>query len=99
MSEEIIRITNLLTNTPAPDVKMRLMPLINDLINHDFDALIQILYRIDVNEAKLKSVLRENPGQDAASLLADAIIDRQLEKIRLREKSHRSQKNDDENSW
>ncbi|MCA6488199.1 MAG: hypothetical protein IM534_10080, partial [Chitinophagaceae bacterium] len=38
---------------------------INQLIVHDFTALVQILYRLDVSEAKLKMVLSENPKEDA----------------------------------
>jgi len=37
---------------------------INQLIVHDFTALVQILYRLDVSEAKLKMVLSENPKED-----------------------------------
>ena len=37
---------------------------------------MQLLYRIDVSEAKLKKVLHENPNEDAAGLIADLIIER-----------------------
>ena len=93
MNEEIIRITDSLKNTSAAELKNRLIPLINDLLIHDFAGLMQILYRIDVDEKKLKSVLKENQHQDAASLIADEIIRRQLQKIATK-KEFRQARND-----
>ncbi len=57
---------------------------INDLILNDMDQLIRILYRIDVDEAKLRKLLRQHPGQDAADIISRLIIERQLQKVRLR---------------
>ena len=48
----------------------------NEFINQDFSKVVQLLYRIDVSEAKLKKVLHENPNEDAAGLIADLIIER-----------------------
>ena len=99
MNDEIIHITNSLTNASVNDVKEKLLPLINDLINHDFNNLLQILYRIDVDEKKLKAALNANPQVDAASIVADKIIERQLEKIATKKKFSDRQKNNDENEW
>jgi hypothetical protein len=49
---------------------------INELIKNDFSRLVQILYRIDVSEAKLKNILSENPNEDAGKLIAQVIIER-----------------------
>lgn len=59
---------------------------INTLINEDFASLVQLLYRIDVNEAKLKTLLRENTGSDADRLIARLILERQWQKIETRRK-------------
>ena len=37
---------------------------------------MQLLYRIDVSEEKLKSILQLNPNEDAAKLIAAVIIER-----------------------
>jgi hypothetical protein len=50
--------------------------LINDLIKEDFSKLVQLLYRIDVSEAKLKNVLKEHPNEDAGKLIAQIVIER-----------------------
>lgn len=62
------------------ELKQQLILHINHLINHDFEKLVFHLYRIDVNEAKMKQLLEQNNGENAAGLIADLIIERQLEK-------------------
>ena len=49
---------------------------INDLIEKDFSRLVQILYRLDVSEDKLKTVLLEHPTGDAGDMIAKLIIER-----------------------
>jgi hypothetical protein len=58
---------------------------LNKLIFDDFDKLLTLLYRIDVSEHKLKNMLAEHPGADAGEIIAQLIIDRQLQKIRLKQ--------------
>jgi hypothetical protein len=53
-----------------------LIAYINDCINHDFNKLVQLLYRIDVSENKLKTILQSHPNEDAANLIAAVIIER-----------------------
>jgi hypothetical protein len=60
--------------------KAELATYINDLIVHDFNKLISILYRIDVDEEKLKRVLKENKDKDAGIVIAELIIERQSQK-------------------
>ena len=66
---------------------------INSLIKDDFNLLIQILYRIDVNETRLKQVLKDNPNEDAGKIIAALLIERQLQKINIREQFKRKNDN------
>jgi len=50
--------------------------IINDLIKEDFSKLVQMLYRIDVSEAKLKNILQANPNENAGKLIAEVVIER-----------------------
>jgi hypothetical protein len=68
------------------DICSILTAYITELINNDFSQLISLLYRIDVPEKKLRQVLDATNGKDAASVIATMIIERQLEKIRSRER-------------
>ena len=82
------------------DAENFLAEKINALIKDDFNLLIQILYRIDVNETRLKQVLKGNPNEDAGKIIAALLIERQLQKINTREQFKR--KNDnffDEEKW
>ena len=49
---------------------------VNDLIEKDFSRLVQLLYRLDVSEEKLRSVLLEHPTGDAGDMIAKLIIER-----------------------
>ena len=60
---------------------------INTLIKNDFEKLITYLYRIDVSEAKLKSLLQQSPQEDAGNIIASLIIERQEQKIKTRRQS------------
>ncbi|HUB59059.1 MAG TPA: hypothetical protein VL978_00070 [Puia sp.] len=59
---------------------------VNTLIMDDFNRLVQLLYRIDVSEEKLKKLLKENTGTDAGLLIARLILERQWQKIETRRK-------------
>ena len=67
------------------DFQKALAVYLNHLVLNDFVKLIQILYRVDVDEAKLKHILKENKEQEAGALMARLVIDRQIEKIAVRE--------------
>jgi len=55
---------------------LELETLINDMIKVDFSKLVQLLYRIDVSEVKLKNILKEHPNEDAGKLIAQIVIER-----------------------
>ncbi|HEX6169746.1 MAG TPA: hypothetical protein VFZ33_08635 [Chitinophagaceae bacterium] len=80
--------------------KQLLAEKINELITNDFQKLVSILYRMDVSEIKLKQLLTENPGTNAAVIIADLMIERQAEKIRSREQfSKRDENISDDEKW
>jgi len=60
---------------------------INPLITNNFNKLISILYRLDINETKLMQLLHDNPAEDAGMIIADLIIERQLQKIKSRKEN------------
>ena len=66
-----------------------LVQKIRELINTNFAELVNILYRLDISEKKLKEQL-QNDNPDSAGVIADMIIQRQAQKIETRTlfKSH-----------
>ena len=63
----------------------RLVNYINWLIQNDFQKLVNLLYKVDIQENKLRSVLRDNPDENAAELIAQLMIERQMQKIKTRQ--------------
>jgi hypothetical protein len=47
--------------------------------------LIAVLYRLDVSEEKLKTLLKESHDVDAGIIITDLIIERQVQKIKSRQ--------------
>lgn len=82
--EKIISVSNSIEERSVEKIREQLITLINELINKDFHALVQILYRIDVDEKKIRYYLEKNRNENSASILADMIIGRQLQKIESR---------------
>ena len=80
-------------------LKEQLSVHLNYLIQHDFQKLVSILYRIDVSEAKLKYLLKENTDKDASPIIADLIIERQLQKIKSRQEHRRDSTSSLDESW
>jgi hypothetical protein len=82
------------------ELQNKLTVHINDLIQHHFEQLVSLLYRIDVSEAKIKSLLQLQPNEDAAKIIAALIIERQLEKIKTRQQFSQPDNNfNEEEKW
>ncbi len=90
--------TNLSVDEKAT-VKNELSAYLNYLLVNDFSAIVQILYRVDVSEQKLKTVLKENKEADAGDLLSELIMQRQAEKAPLRKSFPPSEDLSGEESW
>jgi hypothetical protein len=79
--------------------RLHLKHLIDELIENDFSRLVQVLYRIDISETKLKDLLRKNTETDASIMIADLIIERQIQKIEARNQSLLKEDTSDEEIW
>lgn len=54
------------------------------LLDRDFERLLQICYRIDLGETRLKKILHEAKPDQVASDLARALWERQKQKVEIR---------------
>ena len=82
------------------EIQEKLSAHINRLIQQNFEQLINLLYRIDVSEPKIKSLLQLQPGTNTGDIIADLIIERQLQKIRSRRQFKTNNDNfTDEGKW
>ena len=68
----------------------KLSQQINHYLNHDFQTLLNALYRIDVDESKFKEALALGKPNEVAGNVAKLILDRIMLKaeMRLRYKSN-----------
>lgn len=81
------------------ELKKLLADYINPLISNNFHKLISILYRVDINESKLKKLLTDNPAQDAGIIIAELIIERQLQKIKTKKENKGNNTISEEDKW
>jgi hypothetical protein len=86
-------------NISLEELKERLAEYINHLIDQDFQHLVLLLYRIDVSEKKLRGLLNQQPTADAGRMIADLIIERQLQKIKTRQEFKTNEKDSSEERW
>ena len=67
-------------------LKKKLSTVISYLLDNDMEHLLRILYRIDVDEEKVKGTLSSGKVGELADLLAVLVIDRLQQKIYYRNK-------------
>jgi len=79
-----IRSWDLAERLTREEVESALAESLNSLIRDDFNGLVQLLYRIDVEEPRLRYLLQQHKGEDAGRIIARLIIDRLLKKIETR---------------
>lgn len=90
------------TQLPIHDYEIwfnTLVDHINQLLLTDVPRLIQVLYRLDVEEKKIKDLHKQQPGTDAAVLIARLMIQRQQEKIIARKKFNTGRDIPEDEKW
>jgi hypothetical protein len=63
-----------------------LIDKVSELLDKNFDLLVNTLYRIDVSEQKLSELFSSSNRENIPEKLADLIIERQFQKIYFRQK-------------
>ena len=71
------------------EFRKHIIQRINDWINNDFEHLLFMLYRIDVHEDKVRKLMQEHKGENAAEVITDLIIERQKQKIETQKNNTR----------
>lgn len=65
------------------DLKLQILSIISKLIKDDFQKFVSLLYRIDLNEKKVKGLLKNTSG-NFEEIISEMIIDRELKKVLTR---------------
>lgn len=66
------------------DFKKYLTKKLSDMMDNDYNGVINLLYRIDVGEEELQELFSPQNKEYIPSALADLIINRQIQKIKWR---------------
>lgn len=88
-----------LPDSQRSELRNRLAAYLNELLLHDFGALVQVLYRVDVPEKKVKAVLQDHPNEDAGNLIADLLLQRQAEKLATKKRFRFRDDGSEEERW
>jgi stalled ribosome alternative rescue factor ArfA len=97
--EQLLKLDQELTTIQKKEWKDELVFYINHLLLNDFSKLVQILYKADINEERLKELLKENPETSSALIIADLLVQRQEEKNKTRESFQRNEDISDDDKW
>ncbi|MFL5741891.1 MAG: hypothetical protein ACJ75B_16835 [Flavisolibacter sp.] len=95
----LIRLGSELSLMEAGELRNHLRDYVNYLLLHDFNKLVQILYRVDVSEIKLKEMLQDHPQTDASDLITDLLIQRQKEKMEMKKSFHPNKDIPEDEKW
>ena len=99
INSTLLRLNSTLTVFEKEELREQLKGYIIYLLLNDFNKLVQLLYQVDVNEQKLKQLIKENPQMNASVLITDLLIQRQEEKIKTRETFKSNDDIADEDKW
>lgn len=72
-------------------LQQRLTELVVHLLLHEMERLLQLLYRVDVNEKEVKAAFGQHDPERIAPRLAELIIDRELKKAETRIRYRKNQ--------
>jgi hypothetical protein len=81
------------------ELMIQLEQAIDKLLETDFPRLINILYRLDVDENKLKEELKNKPGVNASLLIAKLVVERQMKKLESRKQFESKDEIPDDEKW
>ncbi|MBO9699189.1 MAG: hypothetical protein J7604_03210 [Sporocytophaga sp.] len=73
-------------NSSVDDLISALGRAIAQLLQSQPEKLFQILYRLDVNENIVKTAFKEKAGEELCLTLAQKMVERQIQRIQIRQK-------------
>ena len=78
--------SELVHQTTLSELLERLAQIVRHLLDKDFESLLHAMYRIDIDEEKLKTALASDPPDNVPSKIATLILERELQKVETRKK-------------
>ncbi len=81
LAREYFQLSAVLPITDENFLHRILAEKINVLIGSDFNQLVYLLYRADVDEQRLKTILKSNPDTNAGVIIATLVMERLQQKV------------------
>ncbi|WP_421876229.1 hypothetical protein [Marinoscillum sp.] len=66
------------------DLFDNLRRIVQHLLDHDFEKLLNVMYRIDLSEQKVKKVLTTENPKNLSKCISRMILERELQKAKTR---------------
>ena len=66
------------------NLRQRLKQQISFLLDHEFERLLQAMYRMDVSEPAFKEALTLPTGPEIVERLTDLVLEREMQKVATR---------------
>lgn len=63
------------------ELMSQLTPVIAGFLKNNQQKFMQVLYKIDISEAKLKEAMIKNPSEKAENIISRLIIEREMQKV------------------
>lgn len=57
-----------------------------ELLDHDFERLVQAMYRLDVDESKFELAISRSSVKERATALAQLVLQREIQRLEFRKK-------------
>ena len=79
------------------ELEIRLHAFVSNLLVNDFEKLCNLIYRHDVDESRFTNALQLPNVDDQAWKITHLVIDREMEKVKMRKayREYRDNKDDD----
>jgi hypothetical protein len=68
------------------ELREKVKSVIDHLLQSDFEKLLHIMYRLDIDESLFKAVVSGTYGNDVSGKLADIVLERELKKMETRKR-------------
>ena len=68
------------------ELREKVKSVIDHFLQSDFEKLLHIMYRLDIDESLFKAVISGTYGNDVSGKLADIVLERELKKMETRKR-------------
>ncbi|GEO21069.1 hypothetical protein [Cyclobacterium qasimii] len=84
--KDLLQLSVIPDSVDREDLAKAIAPMVSQLLNREFERFLQLCYRLDLGEGKVREILNQSPPEEITERMSLAIVDRQLIKVHFRKK-------------